>query len=121
METWNQADQVQNVCLSQKLYAMSWEIRGQAHLASFEMRDPGIENETLTAGNENCNGQKRILQTTETVFLAIRVQRRSGNPKNNFTPVHTEIYSATVVQVLRLGYSHWQSRAHHSSWTLLDY
>lgn len=55
METQIKADQRQSEYFSQYLYAMR-----QTPVASFEMRDAGIENEMLTIGDENCIGQKRV-------------------------------------------------------------
>lgn len=63
------------------------------------MRDAGIENERLKIGDENCIGQKRVLQTPETVFITIRAQRRPGNPKNNFNPNSHRNLLCTAVQV----------------------
>lgn len=81
METWIKADQGQSMDFPQYLYAMT-----QTPLASFELGGAGIKNEMLTIEDENCIRPKRILWTTKTLFLAIRVQRRPGNPKNDILP-----------------------------------
>lgn len=84
--------------LSQHLYAMSWEIKGEAHLASFEMRHAGIENKTLIIGMRTTLGRREFYKPQKLRSQPLEPREDLAAQRRTSTPIHTETYSATAVQ-----------------------